>query len=147
MQWCSSYIEDAHRGLVQAWILTMRFSPGDRHTLSSLPLFSYSCASSLSLPPSCLLCWQIRVNQLQGMSNLSVLPPVCPSLFSTTALISRRFQSVSQPGHINPSLSCLSSPQLSLTLCPNTPPPPCLSMPPSLSHPVSRPESVNSPTV
>lgn len=118
MQWHSSYIENAHRCLLETWILTMCFSPGERHTLSSLSLFLLLC--QLSLPPSCLLCWQIRVNQLQGISNLSVSPPVCPSLFSTTALISRRFQSVSQPGHINPSLSCLPSPQLSLTLCPNT---------------------------
>lgn len=121
------------------------------HTELSRSLFLLLC--QLSLPHSCLLCWQIRLNQLQGIRNLSVSPPVCPSLFSATALISHCFQSVRQPGHINLSLSCLPSPQLSLTLCPNThsptpsPPPPCLSMPPSLSHPVSQPESVNSPIV
>lgn len=56
-----------------------------RHMLNSLPLFSYSCAKTPALSASGLLCWQIRTNQLQGISNL--LLPVCPSLLHSTANI------------------------------------------------------------
>lgn len=103
------------------------------HTQTELSPSLFLLLRQLSLSASRLICWQIRVNQLQGISNLSLSLPLCARLSRshyTAVLMSHCFQSVIQPDHINPSLSFLPTPQLSLSFFL---PPPSLSISLSLS--------------
>lgn len=118
-----------------------------RHTLNSPPLFSYSCANTLSLLLLSVMLATTREPATRHVKPPSpshpAPPPFLPLVHYTAVLISHRFQPVSQPHHISPSLSRLSSPQLSLTF--RSAPPSSFHVSLSVSHLLSQSESVNSP--
>lgn len=99
--------------------MTACLFPGDTHKTPCLCFPALLPALSLRLSPAML------ANTCKPATRhfkLLPLAPCAPSLLHYAALLIHRFQSVSQPQRINPSLSCLPSPQLSLTLYPYTSP-------------------------
>ncbi len=105
---------DADRCSPQIWILTVSCSLGHTHCLSlSLSLFLLLCQLSLS-SPLVHYAGKYAWTGYKACQTSHSLPCGPPSHY-TAVLISHRFQSVSQPDHINPQLSRLHSPQLSLT--------------------------------